>query len=96
MLELVVPFGGKAFFKELICEDAGLGKTIHPLSNLNVDPAVKSDNVAKVVMDDDFIVNDFEMETHVFGVRHESVEVEISKVDAKKLGPRGTDGEIDV
>jgi hypothetical protein len=33
-LALVVPFGGKAFFKELICKDASLGKTTHPLLNI--------------------------------------------------------------
>ncbi len=48
MLALVEPFGGKMFFKWLICEDAGLGKTRHGLSNLDVYPSVRSDNVAKV------------------------------------------------
>ncbi len=72
-----------------------MGKTIHPLPNLDVYPAVRSDNVAKVVMDDDFFGNDFKMESHVFGVWHGGVEVEIGKVNAQKLGPRGTDGGID-
>jgi hypothetical protein len=94
MLALVVPFGGKAFFR-LICKDAGLGKTIHPLLNLNVDPAVRSDNVVKVVMDNDFIGDDVKMEIHALWVLHGSVEAEISKVDAQKLGPRGTDSRID-
>ncbi len=67
-------------------------KTIHPLLNLNVDPGVRSDNVVKVVMCNDFIEDDVEREMHVLGVWHGSVEVEISKVDAQKLGPRGTDG----
>ena len=79
----------------MVCKDAGLGKTIHPLSNNNVDPAVRSDNVAKVIMEDDFIGDDVETETHVLGVWHGSVEVEISKDNAQKLGPRGTDGEIE-
>ncbi len=70
MLALVVPFGGKALFKYLICKDAGLGKTIHPLLNFNVHPAIRSDNIAKVVMEDDFVGDDVETETHVFGVRH--------------------------
>jgi hypothetical protein len=69
-----------------------LGKTIHPLLNFDVDPAVRSDNVAKVVIDDDFVGDDVKMETHVLGVWHGGVEVEIGKVDAKNLGPRGTDG----
>jgi hypothetical protein len=72
-----------------------LGKTIHPLSNLNVNPAIGSDNVGKVVMDNDFIGDDVEMEMHVLGFQHGSVEVEIGKVNAQKLGPRGTDGGID-
>ena len=72
-----------------------MGKTIHPLANLDVDQAIRSDNVAKVVMDDDFVGDDVEMEMHVLGVAHGSVEVEIGKVDAQKLGPRGTDGGID-
>jgi hypothetical protein len=72
-----------------------LGKTIHPLSNLDVYPAVRSDNVAKVVMDNDFVGDDVETEMHVFGVWHGGVEVEIGKVDAQKLYPRGTGGGID-
>ncbi len=72
-----------------------MGKTIHPLPNINVDPAIRSDNVPRVVMDDDFVGDDVEMETHVFGVRHGGVEVEIGKVDSQKLGPRCTDGGID-
>jgi hypothetical protein len=51
----------------LICKEAGLGKTIHPLSNLNVDPAIRSDNVVMVVMEDDFIGDDVKLETHVSG-----------------------------
>jgi hypothetical protein len=72
-----------------------LGKTIHPLLNLNVDPAVRSDNAAKVVMEDDFVGNDVKTETHVLRVWHGGVEVEIDEVDAQKLGSRGTDGGID-
>ncbi len=79
----------------MICKDAGLGKTIHPFPNFNVDPAIRSDNVPKVVMVDDFVGDYVEMETHVHGVWHGGVEVEICKVDAQKLGPRGTDGGID-
>ncbi len=90
-----VPFGGKAFFEKLVCDDTGLGKSIHPLSNLNVDPAIRSGNVAKVVMDNDFIGDDVRMETHVFRVQHGGVEVEIGRVDGQKLCPRGTDGGID-
>ncbi len=72
-----------------------MGKTIHPLPNLNVDPAIRSNIVAKVVMDNDFIGVDVETETYVLGVWHGGVEVEIGEVDAQKLGPRGTDGGID-
>jgi hypothetical protein len=72
-----------------------LGKTIHPLSNFDVDPAVRSDNGAIDVMVNDFVVDDVKTETNVFGVWHWGVEIEIGKVDAQKLGPRGTDGGID-
>ncbi len=72
-----------------------MGKTIHPLPNLNVDPAVRSDNVVKVVMEDDFVGDDVKMEAYVLRVQHRGVEVEIGEVDAQKLGPRGTDGGID-
>ncbi len=64
-----------------------MGKTIHPLLNLNVDPAVKSDNVPKVVMDNDFVGVDVETETHLLKVWHGGVEVEIGKVMPKKLAP---------
>jgi hypothetical protein len=57
----------------LICEDAGLGKTIHSLSNLNVYPSIRSHNVAKVIVDDDFVGDDVEMEMHVFRVWHGGV-----------------------
>ncbi len=79
----------------MIFDDAGLGKTIHPLSNLNVYPAVRSDNVPQVVMDNDFIGDDVEKEMHVLGVWYGGFEVEIGKVDAQKHDPRGTDGGID-
>jgi hypothetical protein len=46
-------------------------------------------------MDDDFVGDDVEMEMHVLGVAHGSVEVEIGKVNAQELGPMGTDGGID-
>ncbi len=47
-----------------------MGKTIHPLPDFDVDPAVRSDNGAKVVMVDDFVGDDIKMETHALGVRH--------------------------
>jgi hypothetical protein len=71
-----------------------MGRTIHPLLNLDVDPAVRSDNAANVLMVNDFVGDDVEMEMHVLGVRHGGVEVVIGKVNAQKLGPRGTDGGI--
>jgi hypothetical protein len=46
-------------------------------------------------MDDDFVGDDVETEMHVLGVQHGGVQVELGKVDAQKLGPRGTDGGID-
>ncbi len=49
----------------------------------------------KVVVDDDFIGVDVETETRVFGVWHGDVEVEIGKVHAQKLSPRGADCGID-
>jgi hypothetical protein len=42
-----------------------------------------------------FVGDDVEMEMHVFRVQHGGVEVEIGKVNAQKLCPRGTDGGID-
>jgi hypothetical protein len=49
----------------------------------------------KVVMDNDFIGDDVEMETNIFGVWHGDVEVDIGEVDAQKRCPWGTDGGID-
>ncbi len=68
-----------------------MGKTIHPLLNPDVYPSVGSDNVAKVVVDDDFIGDDVEMETYLFVFRYGGFEVEVGKVDAQKLSPRGAD-----
>ncbi len=72
-----------------------MGKTIHPLPNFDIDPAVRSDNVAKVVMVDDFVGDGVKMEMHVGRAWYGGVEVEIGKVDAQKLGPRGNDSGID-
>jgi hypothetical protein len=79
---IVVPFGGKVFFKELICKDAGSEKTIHPLSNLGVYPSIRSDYAAKVVPVNDFVRDDFKMKTHVFGVWNGCNEVEMGKGNA--------------
>ncbi len=68
---------------------------MHPFLNLTVYPSVKSDYVAKVVMEDDFFGDDVETERHVFGVWHGGVEVEIGKVNAQKLCPLGANGGID-
>ncbi len=73
----------------MICEDAGLGKTIHPLLFLNVNPALWSDNVVKIVMDNYFVGDDVKTEMRVFGVWHGGVEVEIGKVEAQKTWPQG-------
>ncbi len=62
-----------------------MGKTIHPLLNLDANPTIRSDNNAKVVVDNDFVGDDVKTETHVFRVWHGGVEVEIGKVDAQKL-----------
>jgi hypothetical protein len=48
MLALALPFDGKAFFELLIYDDAGLGKTRHPLPDFDVDPAVRSDNLQRL------------------------------------------------
>ncbi len=64
-------------------------------SSQHVHPFVRSDNVAKVVVDDDFVGDDVKMEMHVFGVLHGGALVEIAKVDAQILSPRGADGRID-
>jgi hypothetical protein len=56
---------------------------------------VRSDNVTKVVMYNDFVGDYIETETHVFGIRHVGSEVDNVKVNAPKHGPRGTDGGID-
>jgi hypothetical protein len=69
-----------------------LRKTIHPLLDLNVNPTVRSDNVTKVVVDDDIVGDDVGTEMHVFGIQHGDVEVEIGEVDAQKLSPQGADG----
>jgi hypothetical protein len=94
VLALVVPFSGRAFLKELICKDAGLGKTIHPLLNINVDPSVRSDNATKIV-DNAFFGGDFKTKMHVLRDWHGGVGVEIGKVSAQNLCPWGTDGGID-
>ncbi len=65
--------------------DASLGKTIHPLLDVDVDPFIRSENVTKVVVDDDFVGDDIEM--HVFGARHGGVEAKIGKVHDQNFAP---------
>jgi hypothetical protein len=69
--------------------------TIHPRPDFDVDPAIQSDNFAKVVMVDVFLGDDVKTKMHILGVWHGGVEIEIGKVDDQKRGPRGTDGGID-
>jgi hypothetical protein len=95
VLALVVTFGSKALFNELICKDASLGEIIHSLLDFNVNLTVRSDNVTKVAVDDNFVGGDVVMEMHVFGVWHGGVEVESGKFDAQKPCPQGADGGID-
>ena len=46
MLALVVPFFGKALFKELVAKDAGLGGGIHPFLDFDVYPSIFIDEVS--------------------------------------------------
>ncbi len=71
----------------MIGKDAGLGKTIHPLPYFKVDPAVRSDNVTKVVIVDDFVGDDVKTEMHIPRVWYGVVEIKIGKVDAQNLAP---------
>jgi hypothetical protein len=64
-----------------------LGKTIHLLPDFDVDPAIRSDNVAKVVTVNDFVGDDVKTEMHVLGVQHGGVEIEIGEVNAQNLAP---------
>jgi hypothetical protein len=61
VLALVVPFLGKALFKELVGKDAGLREAIHPFSNLDVYPSIFVDKVSEVVAVDDFFGDDAEL-----------------------------------
>ncbi len=72
-----------------------MGKTIHPLFDLDVNPSIGSDNNTKVVVDDDFVGDYVEMEIYVFGVWHGGVKVEIGKANAQKICPQGADGGMD-
>jgi hypothetical protein len=86
VLALVVSFDGKAYSKQLICKDAGLRKTI-PLLNLNVNLTIKSDNVVKVVVDDDFIGDDAETETHVLRVCMGVLRYKLARLMPQNLAP---------
>ncbi len=46
VLALVVPFLGKALFKELVGKEAGLGEAMHPFSNFDVYPSLFVDEVS--------------------------------------------------
>jgi hypothetical protein len=60
VLALIVPLGGKTFFQQLACKNAGLGEIVHPHLDLDVDPSIELGNVARVIGEYNFFGNDVE------------------------------------
>jgi hypothetical protein len=58
VLALIVPFGGKSDFQQIVCKNAGLGETVHPHPDLDVDPSIGLGNVTQVVDEYYFFRND--------------------------------------
>jgi hypothetical protein len=82
VLALIVASDGKAFFDEFICKDAGLGYTVHALSNFNTYPSVDVNNVGEPILVDNFLGKDVQLEAHVFVALNWGIQVEVGEVSA--------------
>jgi hypothetical protein len=71
-------------FQQIVCQNAGLGETIHPFPDLNVDSSVRADNGAQVVCRYYFFWDDVQVWAHILVVWQWSVEVEVGQVNAKE------------
>jgi hypothetical protein len=49
LLALIIPLGREAFFQQIVCQNASLGETVHPLPDLNVDTSASLGNVTQVI-----------------------------------------------
>jgi hypothetical protein len=77
---LVISLSKKARSEVIVGKNAGLGKAITALANLEVDPLVTIATL-KVVFLDEFHQNVSNFNADIFGVWHWSIEVEVLEVD---------------
>jgi hypothetical protein len=82
---LEVSMGLETLFKELVGQDASLGKAIHAFGNLDVDVVVV-DQLHEVVFVNDLLGNETDVNPHVFCLFHGSVEVEILDIETHRFG----------
>ncbi len=82
----VVTFGLKASAKEIVGQDACLGKTITSLASFKVDPTITI-LTGEIVFFNELCRYVQDLDADVFWVRHGSVEVEVLQVDQAKLCP---------
>jgi hypothetical protein len=76
-----VAISGQVLGEALVGKDAGLFETLHPLTNLEVDPAIGCGKWVQVVLGDDFVWNHGEGETHIFVAVEGCVQVIIFDMD---------------
>ncbi len=76
----VVAFSHQAGSKEIVCEDAGLGQTITPLADFEVNPPITIPT-GEIVFLDKFLRYVSNFYSDVFWVRHRCIKVEVLEVD---------------
>ena len=68
------------FFEQLLGDDTGLWKAIHPLSNLTVYVAIVGGFVAELVVLDDIVWHVGSAQAHVLKMGHRCVQIKIFDV----------------
>ncbi len=79
-ISFVVAFSYQAGLKEIIGKDAGLGQTITPLADFEVNPPIMIPT-GKIVLLNKFLWYVSNFYSDVFWVGHRCIEVEVLEVD---------------
>ena len=75
----------QSLFKQLLCKESALRKSIHPASNFNIDISIFCDFGVEIVLFHNVFGEVAEFEVHIFVAGHWSVEVEIFNIYSHEL-----------
>lgn len=84
---LAISICNQTRFKELLCNDTSLRKTIHTFLNPYIDVSIRSCQLPKVVEFDEFLGYVGHFQSHELWVVHGCVEVEIFDVNCHESYP---------